>query len=518
MRLKPVNFYRRVGIRQREELVRPRLTPLEQFTFPYPAIYHFVPDNGVTLGPSVEDPLIASYDARVFIQHITELKSRVGNPRITSVNARLLENDYRRKTRGFKPLKRDEALTMNIRNGLVVNYGMLYPLYRYVVSFQASYYRWRNIQETVWQTVSDIDRRFGWDQFIDMELPEQFPGREDFIRLNASRTEKSLSAFNSYAGLALFDLWQWMGEDRDQSAMAHLTPEAVKNLNLIVKVKGYFFVLNLGKVDQWRKTEENPAGLDPTTLQARLLILLHGLRDLAQGLTTPDDISGELSDEPDEFTGILPNVTILRVPEPTSRPEPPEPLTISTRPTDVPVTPDKVNVEDVFTQRIKEQTRQLSEIGVMTAKAADRVERDSRRFEEIKDPFGSGKTMAEAMKVTPDDLTMPEDTAIKDRTTIIDKSMLNIPIKKFHQKYVGKLLNKHVMQSVMSLQNLGVMVKDYQVETVLDSMNHYQIHSVTVKPVRGRQSTLRFRLPVINEDGRFISNGQKQRMRLQRAD
>lgn len=519
MRLKYTTFYRRFGVRQREELVRPRLTPMEYFQFPYPSIYHYVTDNGVTLGPAVEDPQIASFDARIFIDHVTQLKSTIGGPRATSVNARLLENDYRRKTRGFKPLKRDEALTMNQRNGLVINYGMLYPLHRYVVSFQASYYRWRNIQETIWKTASELERRFGWHQFIDMELPEQFPGREDFMRLNSARTEKSLSAFNSFSGLFLFDLWHWLGENREQSAMSHLTPEAAVNINFVVKVQGYFFVLNLGKLDQWRKTEDNPTGLDPGALQNRLLILLHGLRDLAQGVTTAEDVvEDQANHDGEDDMGILPNVTILRVPEPVSLPEPPPLLKIDlTQQAAVP-TPDKVNVEDIFTHRIKEQTQHLSDIGLMTSKAVERVEKDARKFEELKDPFGSGKTMAEAMKVTKDDLTMPTDTRLKDRKTILDKSMLNIPIKKFHQKYVDNLMNKHVMQSVMSLQNLGIMVKDYQVETVNDPMNHYQIHTVTIKPVRGRQSTLRFRLPVVDRDGRFISNGKKNRMRLQRTD
>src|SRR5690606_33569815 len=64
----------------------------------------------------------------------------------------------------------------------------------------------------------------------------------------------------------------------------------------------------------------------------------------------------------------------------------------------------------------------------------------------------------------------------------------------------------------------GVAIKDYKMEVVRDAMNHYEIHAVTIKPIRGRQTTVRFRIPVVDADGRFTSNGTQYSMKTQRAD
>lgn len=524
MRVKQLTLHRRHGIRRVEELTRPRISKLENFELPIPAIYHFVPHDSSTIGPNQEDPVIATYDNRVFIEHITDLKSRVGNPKRTAVNPKLIENDFRRNSRGFKPLRRDDALTLNERNGLVINYGVLNPIYRYFVSFQKSYYEWRNIRETLWKTVTEADARFKWNQYIPIELPTNFPTRENFIRLSTSRTETSLKPFTENEAMDLFDLWMWAGVNREESAMANIAPEAYDHINLIFKIKGYFFILNLGMLDSWRESEEKKGGLPPETLQLRLTSLYHGLRDIQEGLTTPDvykeDTDNDVS-APGDVEGILPYAPILQVPEPISPPEWTTPLHLDVEEGaagKAMVESDDDDIEVRYSKRIEDETNHLAEVGLLTPKMQERTLKEARRFTELKDPFGSGKSISEAMKTKPEDYKLPENKPLPDRKTIHDKSMLSSSLRSFHRNYVTSLMDKHVMQSVMSVQKLGLMVKDYKVETVRDAMNHYQIHTVTVKPIKGRQSTLRFRTPVINKSGRFISNGKENRMRLQRTD
>lgn len=537
MRLKQPTFYKRFGVRKREELTRPRLFGIENFELPIPSIMHFVPRDTVTIGPTAEDPLVSTFDTRVFIEHVTELKSKIGGPRRTAASPQLIENDFRRTTRGFKPLRKDDALTINPRNGLVVNYGMLTPLYRYIVSFQKGYYEWRNVEETLWKKVGEIHQRFGWNQYIPIDLPDTIPSREQFMRLEASRTERSLSFFASKEALSLFDLWQWVGEERASSAIHQMVEESgveetdiLSNINLLFNVNGYFFVLNLGNLNSWRKSEDNPSGVAPSMLQMRLSVLFHGLRDVLEGVTDPKDIEGSDEGENDTegHSGVkwndddfLPEYPIMRVPEPVSPPEPPEPLVVDVSEDNVKrnATPAKnVTEETQYTHRIEAEVENLDKLGLITPKVKERAVKQARRFTELKDPFGSGKTISEAMRVKPEDYALAKSRPLPDRETVHDKSMLSSKIKDFHRKYTRELMPKHILQSVMSIQNLGLMVNDYKVETVMDAMNHYQIHTVQVKPIKGRQSTLRFRVPVIDRDGRFISNGKPNRARLQRAD
>lgn len=528
MRLKQSGFYRKVGVRQREKLAQPKITPIDQLEMPLQSIYHFVSEDSVTIGPIPQDPLIETFDARVFIEHVTVLGSNLGNPRRTAVNPTLLVNDFRRKTRGFKPLRKDEALTMNPRNALVVNYGMMTPIYRYMASFQANYYRWANISHTLWQTVESVHKRFSWYQYVDLHLPESIPTLEAFKRLHSTRTADTLARFEGASGLNLYDLWLWLGADRQASTMAHMRAETLPYVNLLVRVKGYFFVVNLGLLDKWRKDplDDTSKGLAPEAMQMVFVRLLHGLRDIADGTTTPEEnqelvteLEGEQEIDLDE--GWVAPLPSLQLPEPISPPEPPEPLVIDTslaQPNIKYQAKAPVTVEESLTEQIVQRVEQMAEIGAITPKVHQRMVDEAHGFTKIKDPYGSGQVLGEMLAYTADDTKIPEVRALPDRATIPDKSMLSSVIKSYHQGYVKKLMKKDILNSVMAVQNLGVIVKDYKVETVRDSMNHYEIHAITVKPLKGRQSTVRFRLPVVDKDGRFISNGQKSRMRLQRSD
>lgn len=161
---------------------------------------------------------------------------------------------------------------------------------------------------------------------------------------------------------------------------------------------------------------------------------------------------------------------------------------------------------------------ELAETGIITHRSMNRAIEDALSYTTMPDPYNSGKTVAEAMKLEEGDLELPPQKDFTDKPTIIDKSMLSSKLKEATGAYVKNVLRKDVLQAVVAVQKMGVAVKDYKVEVVRDVMNHYEIHSVTIKPVRGRQTTIRFRIPVVDKDGRFISNGVVYRMKWQRAD
>jgi hypothetical protein len=575
MRLKQSVFYRQTGVRQRNHLMRPRLIPMEKLILPYETVYHFWPVDTATLGPNPQDPLLSNVNGRLFIEHITEMDGREGNPRRTVLNPTMMKNEFRRKTRGFKPLRKEQALTINTRNVLVMNYGMLSSLYRYIPSYKVPYFRWNNVAQTFWNRVEGIQSRFGWNQYIDLHLPDRLPKLEEFKRASRTLNQKTLELFNSQAQFNLLDLWRWMGEDRDESNLTVLSDKTLENVNLLVRLKGYFFVINLGVIDEWRKdpTDDNDSGLEGTQMQRYFLRLLHGLRDFMSGVTEPDVTEDDkpVSDHPadskepktvdvaktetekeaptepsstestksdDDDALLLPEFDDdITLPDPVSNLETP---VFDSR--DLPkenrqVDPDAKTVtlpaeetgsvasvdegpkfSERLTQGIAQRAFDLHEAGLMSAKAYEKSLADAKTYTDLKDPYGSGRPLTEMLTVSEEDLALPEPKPVPNTDTIPDESMLHSKLKGIQRKYIKDVLHKDVVSSVMAIQNQGVAVRDYSVETMQDTMNHYEVHTVTLKPVRGRQSTVRFRLPVVDKDGRFISNGVTNRMRLQRAD
>lgn len=566
MRLKQPQFYRLTGVRVRSHLMRPRLIPLDKLILPLETVYQFWPEDAATMGPAIQDPIVANINGRVFLDHITELAGHEGNPRRTVLNPTMLRNQYRRKNRGFRPLRKDEALTINPRNVLVNNYGLLPALYRYIPSYKIAYFRWYNQAETYWAGVLDSEKRFKWNQYLDLQLPDRIPTLEEFRRSERTLNQKTLQIFNTNAQFNLLELWKWLGEDRDTSIMSGLSEDMLPRINFLVRLKGYFFVINLGVINEWRKDEsdEDSQGMQASQLQRYFLRLLHGLRDFMGGVTTtevdddpaPADVVGEASldvmqqtddpvdvdtklkttvkpTDPTEDGMLLPEFEdSVSLPDPVSNPEPPvitpipEVVPKAVRPVRLANTEDTVidesvelpDFKDTLSEGIVTRAQELHEAGLMSARVYERTLTEADTYRTLKDPFGSGRPLTDLLTVTQEDVALPEVAPIPDTDTIPDKSMLQSKLKGITKKYVKDVMPKDVVSSVLAVQRMGIAVKDYQVEAVQDAMNHYEIHTVTLKPVRGRQSTVRFRLPVIDDDGRFISNGVTQRMRLQRSD
>jgi hypothetical protein len=101
---------------------------------------------------------------------------------------------------------------------------------------------------------------------------------------------------------------------------------------------------------------------------------------------------------------------------------------------------------------------------------------------------------------------------------VLDKSMLKSSLIDFDKKYIQEVLAKDVSSMVLNVQKAGIALTGYKVEKVNDILGGYEMHSLKLNPVIGQQSTLRFKIPIVNEDGNYISNGVKYRLRKQRGD
>lgn len=120
----------------------------------------------------------------------------------------------------------------------------------------------------------------------------------------------------------------------------------------------------------------------------------------------------------------------------------------------------------------------------------------------------------ETLEISNEDI----DAQIPDIATVPDKSMLQSTLLEFDKKYIKEVLPKDIVSMPHSLQKAGMIITDYDTEVKTDITGSYEMHTVRVTPVEGVASTLRFKLPVIQEDGTYESGGVKYRMRKARRD
>lgn len=91
-------------------------------------------------------------------------------------------------------------------------------------------------------------------------------------------------------------------------------------------------------------------------------------------------------------------------------------------------------------------------------------------------------------------------------------------IGNFDKQYLKTTLKKDVVACVASLEKSGIVIKDYSVEEKKTATDRYEIHKLTLRPLGGKESTVYFRLPLIDSEGEFMGSSIRCKMRKMRTD
>lgn len=159
----------------------------------------------------------------------------------------------------------------------------------------------------------------------------------------------------------------------------------------------------------------------------------------------------------------------------------------------------------------------FAENGNMSGAELRKFQTISKAYKTMKSPDPS-MTMEEFIKIPPETLTIKKSAEIADISTVPDKTMLKSSLLEFDQRYITEVMARDTASMVLHLQNAGVAITSYEVERHDNIMGSFDMFAVRVVPVEGTATTLRFKLPVVEEDGSYVANGVKYYMRKQRND
>lgn len=176
-----------------------------------------------------------------------------------------------------------------------------------------------------------------------------------------------------------------------------------------------------------------------------------------------------------------------------------------------------VEYDQVVINAATEQARN----GNITAGELRLATKRSETYKTLKDPRNPKKLFIDSLTVTEEDIKLDGDTQVANEVTralVPDETMHYSSLKQFDRKYVNEVMAKHVSKTVMEVAKAGVSIQDYDIERVRNINDDFDIHSVRLTTIAGKQSTLRFRMPVVDENGQFKVGGVKSKMRKQWAD
>ena len=553
-------FYQKQGLRAPEHLLRAKFHKVTNFELPRNSILHYNAESSLSLGIEPTNLMIRSSTGIVTSMNIGELTTANGSPISTKVPLAQLESKYRKQYRNIRPMRNLDTVTREPNNVVVVNYSMLSHLYKYRSTFQTRLFVFENRLETMVAQINELAERTNHNQFIRVDMPEQLPTKQAFLRGTAAKLNRTtLPMWPSEESLFLLELWKWMGSHRHGSILGKLTPKALKSLNFVFMESGVFTVVNVGKLDEWRAkpSEEiqalKEAGLDvddrsastgmsPQQLQLNFLKFLTSVftvRSVAsktivnvvtetnedgeeEDTVTDVRVQGDDIDDEDELEFLEDESTAVDLDY-----DDDGELIQPSDTTDTIFVPNLDESDDSepptdgpteYLGSIESAAQNLLEDGIITAAEAKRYRRLAAKVEDIPNPWGEG-SLLEFANTVPDVIKNGLDEGeLADKKTIFDKSLTKSSLLNFGKDYVEQVMKYDLARVILSLQKQGIIVRDVKLNEQKDVNNEYEHYSITVLPVGGTQTTLPFKIPKIRPDGSYLAGGVKYRLRSQRGD
>lgn len=565
------NFNRKFTIIRLPQFGQPIVADIQALELPRGSIFHYLPSDVRELGPLQTMPVLTKAEKLMQVNHNLVLTSDViGKPIAVPQNIQKDLLIYHRKNMRIRRMREEITVLRDDRTLFIENYAPLAMLYRYNETQMSWYDRWYNIYATfISRLVYDTKRFDNRQNYVFLELPNVIPPIAMLRRAERTRNVSSLKTIREDAQLRLLDLWTWLGPNRDGSEFAKLTVEQLRRVNIVLTYKGKFVNLNLGELDFWRQGGSNPkAPVNPLQMQRRLFITITRLakeatdaeanerkrqlaemakQDAVKDVLDTADREGEDEEGFDqEETAVDPadakqaDLALGEGDDSEDTPvidDSPEAIEAEIAKYDELEIDENAAFEIIATAKDEEgyyeeeydfNTPITHEDGVMREceryiASGQLTTRDYQRAQKLAStwrtlPAKNGQKMEDFIRPAPEELTVEPEVMTEDLIGVYDKSMAQTTIKQFSKKYNTNVLHRDIAAVSVAIQRAGFMVLNYEVERIKDAANCADLYSIKVATVNGKESTLRFTLPTLDENGYWKSNDVDYTMRKQRVD
>ena len=570
-------FFRQFGIRRVSQLMGPPLPVLDRLNLPKNSLFHYAGEGLLDDGPKSDEFIFRNITRPILVANITHIGDNKGTPRRLGIPVDPLIRSYHIKNRRYRKLAGLDTIPKDPMSMVVVNYSFIPRLYRYMRSIYSEYFRWNNQQAAIWKAANEVADNSERNQFIVFKLPKRLPSISELRLATKQMNQRAIKTFSDPDSLMILEIWKWLGDSRSSSLLNFVKRENYSKINLIFMESGRFFVLNLGILDSWRAstkeeliTLENPntKGFPFDQLQKRFLRLLVSLFDVRTNTQIEENLGDDEPSKTEEETEESTNKDTLTLDENNERQKA---IDLDYEPasdieenfgedididkelaeleriaqlsnTDINVTNSEDESEDdddTYSQPDPEQELvtelsdtissdsklledalqkycdRMAENGLLSANEYRRYSELGKTYKTIIAPDGT-TTLDKFIAIDKEELKVPEDINVPDKATVYDKTMLKSSLLVFDEYYIKNIMQKDIAAMVMNIQKAGIAVTDYRVNTVETILGSYNEYTIRINPVDGSPSTIRFKLPVVDDNGVFTANGSKYYLRKQK--
>lgn len=265
--------YQRQGLRNDTQVTRPRIFDYEDFELPRSSIYHYISQQPDEVGPPLNESLLTQIKKLIYMYHVKDLKQQTGPVIKTNLQVETLLQTYHARNRRFKrSLSRIAGLKDSLAP-LVINYPLILKHYKYQENPKAKYNKWLDYYTTIISEARSAIEEVGTNhhQFMTFHLPTSIPPLS-VIRQYVNTESLTSNLFSTFTGLEMLffiDMYMWLGptEQRQKSILGQFNDKELDALNIVLNDNGHTVLINLGKLNSFRRKPGETRGIEPTMLQ-----------------------------------------------------------------------------------------------------------------------------------------------------------------------------------------------------------------------------------------------------------
>ncbi len=168
-------YYQQKGIRFPDNLAA--IPSIVFDSFPKLSAYHCYGGLDASSEVDVSLPIYQGYIKKIVLAYVEAFSEPPIGGRLLSFNLKNAYRDFRLKNKAKWDINQDTwQLNHDTECLVVLNYGYLDELYRFIDNPVSNYHRWQAVMKTVWKNASDSITSSGRNQYVQIKLPSILPG------------------------------------------------------------------------------------------------------------------------------------------------------------------------------------------------------------------------------------------------------------------------------------------------------------------------------------------------------
>ena len=573
-------FYKTHGIRLPAQRPNPPVSSYLELQLPRNSVFHwFGYEHSDQIGLSQNDQIAKNVEKYIYarnIEHYVQLDI-VGNPRNIPIMTSNMTRDYFKKNKRIKLLKTNLNEINDDRCLIVYNYGLLNDHYRYTGSMTVELDRWLNYHRTIYNTIAKLTKESKRQHFVEIDVPAIIPPLTSLLAAQDGldqTTLRKLTTAHEWQVSEFFNLIATNYHAYIFKDIAH-DKDALNLINVIFKSGNDYTVLNLGRLFMFMEAESGAGDKITDGIKMRIgkrflkamITLRSGMsldtmdvkgNEAGNGLAGAlDDIINEdnkqdMDEDDEDFNHKQTAPTYDRDKDPFAdfKTPPPPVNEVKNDVSDDTEIPEDLDIDGQIDGELKEleslntitdenikaynahkggsvvgeeaivlKAKEFASAGLLTPAEVKRAQSLAQKVKTLPDPRGSNKKFVETLHITKEELDISVGSKLVPENIIgvTDKTMTESRLVKFDQNYIENTLPKDIGQMALGVQKAGIIVLDYKIERKKNISDDFEIHRMKVQPIGGKESTISFKIPVVNPDGTFTTSGGRKRLRKQRV-